>query len=31
MPTYSALPWRTRVSSAPTVSAIGVTGSTRCE
>ena len=31
MPTYSALPWRTAVSSAPIVSSSGVSGSKRCE
>jgi hypothetical protein len=31
MPTYSALPWRTAVSSAPIVSSSGVSGSNRCE
>ncbi len=31
MPAYSALPWRTAVSSAPMVSSSGVSGSKRCE
>ncbi len=31
MPAYSALPWRTAVSSAPIVSSSGVSGSLRCE
>ena len=31
MPTYSALPCRTAVSSAPIVSSSGVSGSNRCE
>ena len=31
MPTYSALPCCTIDASAPTVSSIGVSGSTRCE
>ena len=31
MPAYSALPWRTAVSSAPIVSSSGVSWSRRCE
>ena len=31
MPTYSAFPWRTALSSAPIVSSSGVSGSKRCE
>ena len=31
MPAYSALPWRTAVSTAPRVSSSGVSGSRRCE